>query len=290
MLDRSTKSIAFFSFIACVLSPVVSAQPEDLYRVEMLVFSQPGGAASEKWDPIPELAYPNSTRFLIYPGERQSEPAGLPMTSTTGGSAIGTQVSASPGLAYETLSPGDRQFSGKAAAMQSSGRYRVLFHEAWIQPMGSQSQALPIVIDRSGDGGPWPELQGTIKLYLSRYFYLETNLWLNTQGEYLSGTWQMPAPPLAPVSAPARNRVQSNTSQVAITASPGQSYSRSVVAETQQMTAPDEALDSGYPYRHAVLLQQTRRMRSGEVAYVDHPLLGVLIKITPLGGTEDSNG
>jgi hypothetical protein len=41
-----------------------------------------------------------------------------------------------------------------------------------------------------------------------------------------------------------------------------------------------------YPYKHAVLLQQTRRMRSGEVAYMDHPLLAVLIQITPLGGAE----
>ena len=51
--------------------------------------------------------------------------------------------------------------------------------------MTDQANALPIVLDRSGDGGAWPELQGTIKLYVARYLYLETNLWLNTRGEYL---------------------------------------------------------------------------------------------------------
>ncbi len=37
-----------------------------------------------------------------------------------------------------------------------------------------------------------------------------------------------------------------------------------------------------YPYRHAVLLDQTRRMRSNETHYIDHPLLGVVIKFTPI--------
>ena len=35
-----------------------------------------------------------------------------------------------------------------------------------------------------------------------------------------------------------------------------------------------------YPWRHAVLLQQTRRMRGGELHYIDHPMFGLLIKVT----------
>jgi hypothetical protein len=31
-----------------------------------------------------------------------------------------------------------------------------------------------------------------------------------------------------------------------------------------------------------VLLQQRRRMRSGELHYIDHPLLGVVVRIRPL--------
>jgi hypothetical protein len=41
-----------------------------------------------------------------------------------------------------------------------------------------------------------------------------------------------------------------------------------------------------YPYRHAVLLQQTRRMRSNEVHYIDHPLLGLIVKFTPVTAEE----
>ena len=35
-----------------------------------------------------------------------------------------------------------------------------------------------------------------------------------------------------------------------------------------------------YPWRHAVLLQQSRRMRGGELHYIDHPMFGLLIKVT----------
>lgn len=35
-----------------------------------------------------------------------------------------------------------------------------------------------------------------------------------------------------------------------------------------------------YEFRHAVLVQQHRRMRSGELHYIDHPLLGIIIKVT----------
>jgi len=41
-----------------------------------------------------------------------------------------------------------------------------------------------------------------------------------------------------------------------------------------------------YPWRHAILLQQKRRMRSTEVHYIDHPMLGVVIKISPVTKSE----
>jgi Peptidoglycan-binding protein, CsiV len=283
MPDRIIVKIVQLFLVTALLSPLVIAQPEPLYRVELLVFSQPSGATAEQWEAIPKLEYPNRSRFLIYPGEQQTGPAGLSGTSTAASSAIGTEtapIGPTQPLAFATVSPGDRQFAGKADAMQRSGRYRILFHEAWMQPMGGQSETLPIVLDRSGDGGPWPALQGTIKVYLSRYFYLETNLWLNTQGEYLQSSWRMPAPPLAPASSARKEVMPVSTNQIN-----GTTYQQ----QPSPQTAMVETLEPDYPFRHAVLLQQTRRMRSGEVAYLDHPLLGVLIKITPLNGADGDN-
>ena len=155
--------------------------------------------------------------------------------------------------------------------------------------MTDQANALPIVLDRSGDGGAWPELQGTIKLYVARYLYLETNLWLNTRGEYLPGSWRMPAPPIGPSSLifeapePELELELEQPQRETITADPAIDLESQRVPSTLiTITKRAETLEPIYPFRHAVRLHQTRRMRSGEVHYIDHPMLGVIVKITPL--------
>jgi hypothetical protein len=176
MPDLTTITICRILLVTALLLPLAGqAQTDQLYEVELLVFSRPAGAGAEHWDGIPELVYPTRSRFLSYPGEQRSEPSATSIPDrNTSPAASATPGPAQP-VPFATLSSGQQQLADKAAAMQRSGRYRILFHEAWIQPMNSQTQALPIILDRSGDGGPWPALQGSIKLYLSRYFYLEAN-------------------------------------------------------------------------------------------------------------------
>ena len=176
------------------------------------------------------------------------------------------------------------EFRGKAAYMQRSGRYQTLFHQTWVQPVANQAKALPIILDRSGDTGQWSRLQGSITLYLSRYLHLETNLWLNTPGEYLPGEWRMPAPPLGPPSLIIEELPEpENIAQQWATAD----EQATALPETGVDITESEA-DMGpvYPYRHAILLQQKRRMRSTEVHYIDHPRLGVVVKVTPLSTQE----
>jgi hypothetical protein len=89
-----------------------------------------------------------------------------------------------------------------AGRLARDGGYEVLWHEAWLQPLNAEADAVPLLLDRSGDPDhePWPRLQGSVRLYLSRYLHLETALWLNTEGSYLPDGWQAEAPPLAPAS------------------------------------------------------------------------------------------
>ncbi|RLA50069.1 MAG: hypothetical protein DRQ65_09410, partial [Gammaproteobacteria bacterium] len=108
---------------------------------------------------------------------------------------------------------------------------------------------------------------------------LETNLWLNTPGDYLPGVWRMPPPPLGPPSLiiEALPEPESLTGDWASEPEP-----TSLPEGAGELTVTDEELGPVYPYRHAVLLQQERRMRSTEVHYIDHPMLGVVAKLTPL--------
>jgi len=233
------------------------------YHVELMVFSNNNASTTEQWDATPPLAYPERFRFLL--DSSQLNTAGTRPTP------------------FVKLPRRGSAFYNKAAYMDRVGGYRILFHENWVQPVREEANALPLVLDRSGDTGKWPLLQGSVKLYLSRYLHLETNLWLNTRGDYLPGTWQMPAPPLGPASIvieepePIGPQPQESMPQSGAAMDGTDPGSENLVAGFEQETAKPV-----YPYRHAILLKQHRRMRSKEVHYIDHPILGLVIKISPL--------
>lgn len=288
MADQSITFHLFRNFLVmALLFPLwAHAQSAPLYLVELLVFSRPSGAGAEYWDATPELAYPGTSRFLIYPGEQPLEPSPSSATSSTLGTGEPMGLNALPGpaqpAAFSTLPQAQQQLASRAATMQRSGRYQILFHEAWLQPLYSEAESVPIVLDRSGDGIAWPPLQGNIKLHLESYVYLETNLWLNTQGEYLPGSWRMPAPPLAPMSKPAAGVLPAPAQPAGQPAIAGTQSSAMNNTSSNLVPGVSEDLGPDYPYRHAVLLQQTRRIPGGEIVYIDHPLLGVLVQISPL--------
>ena len=287
------------------------AQDSRWFRVELLIFTNPstpeapaGAAIAEQWDATPPLAYPDAARFLIDPAQVRNNAATYPGTSeldqygrqiivlpaAQGLSSTSQPVAANPpGLPRPFVQRPNsyQEFRGKAAVMQRSGGYNVLFHQTWVQPVPPESRALPIVLDRSGDTGQWPQLQGSIKLYLSRYLQVETRLWLNTAGTYLPGNWQMPAPPLGPPSLVIEEPFPELAASPTMPDS-AQPPSQTLPGEAVVAVEEEVLLETGplYPYRHAVLLQQKRRMRSNEVHYIDHPLFGLVIKFTPVTAEE----
>jgi len=302
----------------------------------------PAGAASaEQWDATPELAYPLAARFLVdparvarnearYGGESVIDSYGRQIITITSASAAAPVRAPTPVISgpaeeptpvasepvpvetvdalprpFVTLDDGYQEFRGKASALQRSGRHAILFHETWVQPVGPEANSLPIVLDDSGDEQQWPPLQGTVKIFLTRYLHLETNLWLNTAGTYLPGTWKMPAPPFGPPSLVVEEEGVVDIAAAIAALPQGQPQPEVAASETVEVfdngdgtaaTGPaqtgtetavvEEAQGPIYPYRHAVLLEQTRRMRSGEVHYIDHPLLGLIIKFTPVSAEE----
>ena len=316
---------------------VAPEEPMRWYKVELLVFANQssGAAQAEQWEATPRLDYPERARFLIdeelyarraadFKADSRTDPLGRQVLSDRGeyqlaGGAAPGQEQAQDGPAlpqpWLSLPPEQREFRDKARRMDRGGRYRVLYHESWVQPMQEEALAVPMALDRSGDEGTWPQLQGSIKLHLSRYLHLQADLWLNTTGDYLPGNWQMPAPPLGPVSlvgdeldgfeeqllamqeaaaparpvAPAATPYPGPTSASQGTPIPGlptglPDANGDPYGEPAGMNAVVELEDPGpvYPWRHAVVLQQNRRMRSNEVHYIDHPMLGMLIKLTPM--------
>lgn len=207
-----------------------------------------------------------------------TEPLNAPLESEVG--ILDAPTTPSP---FALLPRSELEFHGKAAYMTRTGRYKTLFHESWLQPVAEKSSAVPIIIDHSGDDESWPALQGSVTFYLSRYLHMETNLWLNTTGSYLPPQWSMPPAPLGPKSLIVIQPLEEETIYDPLLPSNTQELpsanNEEVMAEEETGMELPELLS---PWRHAVLLGQERRMRSTEVHYIDHPLLGIIVKISPV--------
>ena len=277
--------------VLSVLTLAAHAQDERWYKVELLIFSrtQLANEEMEIWEPTPTLLYPTRYQFLTAPNTPLPNAASIDLNlPIPGPNEPGNIMETAPRpTPFTLLTQSDMAFQRRALQMERSGKYRVLFHQSWLQPMVDKAAASDIVLDHSGDEQQWPELQGSIKFYLSRYLHMETNLWLNTSGDYLPQGWQMPAPPLGPVSPTIKGLelfpgVKDESGiQIGLEEIKESLLESSEEQPTMDLTTAAETPPM-YPWRHALLLQQERRMRSTEVHYIDHPAMGVIVLIMPV--------
>lgn len=223
------------------------------------------------------------------PDDQPALPAPIPLEPARNDAQLDTDnpdIPLPPPPAFTLLPERAKEFNRDAARMRSAG-YDILLHSSWLQPVVAQDKARAIILDRSGDPDvtAWPSLQGSISLHLSRYLHLRTRLWLNTHGDYLHPEWRMPEPPLSPSSVEFTIPTLDERQWLAETSQPpGIEVTRpdASVQPPLQSEAMENRVGSRYPWGHSIPLQQSRRMRSGELHYLDHPVLGVLVKITPM--------
>jgi hypothetical protein len=181
-----------------------------------------------------------------------------------------------PSLTFKTLPQNRFQLQPEEKLLTNTNQYRILLHTAWIQPGMDPTAALPVHINRtfltdtpvshtltpSSPGMPPANLpppagatqtrsvlDGYIKIILTRYLQADVDLVYKTD---------LPLSDQTMLTSPATN-AGASTLPSATTAIP--------------MTQP-------VIYR----LTESRRMRSKELHYLDHPVLGVLLLITPYEG------
>ena len=205
--------------------------------------------------------------------------------------------------AFVLLDETSKEFRVQAGGIRRSRDMRMMLHRSWLQPLRARDQSLPVLLDGEITAGDFPVLQGSLMLYVSRYLHVETNLWLNTEGNTSDNSpaeWRMPAPPLPPqfyAITPWSFEVELETGfsddisllqVVPREPDPVDELQPIVIAARRifdHQAAPidvDRFLQQpDYAFEHAVLVQQKRRMRGGELHYLDHPLLGVILRVSP---------
>jgi hypothetical protein len=150
---------------------------------------------------------------------------------------------------FSLLAANERVLNPHAATV-SKGGYSLLYHQAWRQMIYGRKTHIAISGGKTFNGHQ--ELEGSISLSVGQYLRIQSNLWLtqfvpvNTQlSTNLTQTW----PELPTI--------------------PG--------------TLNDESEKSqDYLIKRIVKLNQERSMRSNEIHYIDHPLLGIIVKIVPV--------
>ena len=349
------------------LAPVTgwgqAEEPDPWYQVELIIFANrdPEAAAAEAWPLLPTLDYPERWQGFSTGAYRElaTDTAQLQLIEDTVPGLYELFMDRSieelyadferkrwlrvPRVELEPLVDFDvpramvklpaelRTLNTQRRRIGNSAGLDVLFHESWLQRIRDRERSLPIIIDTPDRFGDFPELQGSVLIYSSRYLHVATNLWLNTNGAYLdslAANWRMPHPPL-PVD-------QSESPFVPFRIDPeptwldGMEDSMADELAADAGTVPDGAIVAMFPdsstepensartpdtldedgaddqplgadlpapaseaeveaflaepvvnwdFRHAILVQQQRRMRSGELHYIDHPMLGVVIRV-----------
>ncbi len=144
--------------------------------------------------------------------------------------------------AFQPLGNDAMQLTREADALASRRNIRVLLHTAWRQPADPPDQAAAAII-AGGKSFGHRELEGSFTLSAERFLRADVNLWLS--------------------------RFSTEVSMLSLPLPPGS-------------TPPLQSEATAYFPAQTVLLQEQRRVRSGELHYFDHPKLGLIVLVTPV--------
>ncbi len=313
------------------------------YQVELFIFANnnPNAANQEAWQQDLGLKYPLNIINLESPNTElaQSELTSPELTDTA---VLNNQGATSSNNEMQQLMPGDSQSSDGNTALEptittehaeqqpdterpfvlldpeqhqltsmvrrilSRADFRLLFHQAWRQPINNNDNAENILIRAGDQFDTHYELEGSIKLSVERYLHINTDLWLSTFVSAI-GREQAPWPvlPKAPVFATERNNssnLHSFNSQSLGGHNSGNYNSGNQGLGNQSFNDQNfnnqnfnnqastplrfenpflDLVGNQYSVERTIALRQHRRMRSNELHYIDHPLMGLLIKVTP---------
>jgi hypothetical protein len=150
----------------------------------------------------------------------------------------------------------------EARRVESRAGGRILFHGRWLQPVPPRETPLPVMLPAGAHTGAGKELSGSVGVTLGRYLHFRTAL------NYLAPA--LGARPLQVAFSPAGAAVP-----IADTGN----------RDAKSDSKADSKADAKIPANTGagfMTLAQSRRMRSQELHYLDHPKLGVVVRITPI--------
>lgn len=169
---------------------------------------------------------------------------------------------------YRALPPEDFELVNEASILRRNPKFNLVLHEGWQQVV--PPRAAPQQIYFTGNDSTSP-LQGLVSVTLGRYLHFAGQLWLEASlKEYEEEQLLKGGDAIKTTLQPDLERM---SVQVEPFAEALNEDALSDLAEPDLMTAPKTAYFE---------LNESRRMRSKELHYLDHPAMGIIVKITPV--------
>ena len=253
-----------------LINPGLQAQHLDWYQVEIILFAQISPQTTDEKNTIAP-AYPNamlsispSSDELIQPEKRTQldEIIQLESIERRPPDAL-TPEEASPPLMLSPIQPepfrllprDERLLNDVASNIRRSQGYRFIHHYAWRQPIGMANKATPILIQAGKHYDEQFEIDGYITIRRLRYLHVEAHLWFN---EFTLRDALSPA---------------TSTPVAAYQMPPG------ISPEGYNKLKTWEASRHIYKIVRTHKMQQSRKMHSNSLHYIDHPYFGILVSI-----------
>lgn len=186
--------------------------------------------------------------------------------------------------AFSRLPASQQQFRDEVDRIRRSADLHLLSHESWLQPMRGRERSVAMVLDSEERRGAYPVLQGSILLHVSRYLHIETDLWVNIEASgQARGRYLSPPPPPVPASSAAAWQFRIDTTGMRFDDAAVEPLATGEQVLSAQQLAASLALPSTpwYDFAQPVQVTQRRRMRSSEIHFLDHPLVGIIVTVSP---------
>lgn len=178
---------------------------------------------------------------------------------------------------YQTLPSTEFRLREEALILDRNPKFSLLLHESWQQVVPPRAAPQQIYFAAKDAANT---LQGLVSVTLGRYLHFAGQLWLEAPVEdYLTEQ-------ALRTNSPATNNDQAQpklSTQLASTRIERSPLEQELVAK--KLITEDLLTQDNIPIAYFEL-NESRRMRSEEIHYLDHPALGIIVKITLIEAPE----
>ncbi len=252
----SGRFLALFALGLIIPAKTIYAQASN-YKVEVVIFKHMSeqGKNSEHWIKPEHFKEASSEDDILYNSAAMQQQDSI-SASNNDAPVNGIQ----PALAsydmdrhiftplrngLNELSSNQYKLANSAANIQQSKHFKLLAHFGWIQPKMSENRALPIMITKDPYDENMPE--GEIRLYVSRFLHMNVDL--------------------------------AQTECIPLQKRPGEAVYKATSSSGSTTTYSGQTSEC---IEHTYQFKQRRKMRSKELHYLDNPVFGMLVYISPI--------